>query len=194
MDDVQNTEQKILLTTLGCINEHGIDKVTVRMIAMQAGVNVAAVNYYFRSKERLMEQAIDMAMQNMFEDVDKMLTSATDGKALVNEVLEFLLWGINTYPGITRSFLYGPVVGGKAYERMISAPRDLMIRLRDRLIELCPGRRRDDLEAGIMGVFSTILMGCVAPELFEGFDLAGFHDEAAREGLVESLARTVVGE
>ena len=33
--------------------KHGFHNTTVRMISKQANVNVAAVNYYFRSKENL---------------------------------------------------------------------------------------------------------------------------------------------
>lgn len=192
-EEALTTEQRILLTAINCINEEGINKVTVRMIAERAEVNVAAVNYYFRSKDRLMEQAMDLAIANMFEDVDEMLRTVKDGRILVMKLLGFLLWGIEVYPGITRSFLYAPVAGEDNNGPMLSAMQSLTTRLRDRLIELCPNRRREDLEAGIMAVFSTMLIGCVVPEFFKSFTSAGFGDENARERLVAELTNMVVG-
>ena len=192
-EEAQNTEQRILLTAINCINELGINKVTVRMIAERADVNVAAVNYYFRSKDRLMEQAMELAVTNLFEDVDEMLATVKDGRILVMKLLGFLLWGIEEYPGITRSFLYAPVAGEENRGPMLPAMQSLTTRLRDRLVELCPNRRQEDLEAGIMAVFSTMLIGCVVPQLYESYTAAGFGDENARERLIAELTNMVVG-
>ena len=192
-EETLTTEQRILVTAINCINDEGINKVTVRMIAERAEVNVAAVNYYFRSKDRLMQEAMELALQNMFEDLDEMLLTVKDGRILVMKLLGFLLWGIEAYPGITRSFLYAPVAGEDEKGPMLPAIQSIIIRLRDRLTELCPNRRREDLEAGIMAVFSTMLIGCVVPELYEGFTAAGFGNENARERLVAQLTNMVVG-
>jgi len=192
-EEAQNTEQKILATAIDCINEEGINKVTVRMIAERAGVNVAAVNYYFRSKDRMMQEAMELAMKNMFEDVDEMLATVKDGRILMMKLLGFLLWGIEKYPGITRSFLYAPAAGEEDKGPMLPAMQSLITRLRDRLTELCPNRRPEDLEAGIMATFSTMLIGSVVPELFASFTAAGFGEENARERLVAELTNMVVG-
>src|SRR5438132_11915768 len=41
--------------------EKGFEGATVREICQQAGVNIAAVNYYFRDKERLYVEAVKQA-------------------------------------------------------------------------------------------------------------------------------------
>lgn len=192
-EEARSTEQRILMTAIDCINEEGINKVTVRMIAERADVNVAAVNYYFRSKDRMMHEAMNLALANMFEDVDEMLATVKDGRILMMKLLGFLFWGIETYPGLTRSFLYAPVAGEEDKGPMLPAMQSLITRLRDRLKELCPNRRTEDLEAGIMAAFSTMLLGCVMSELYEGFTAAGFGDENARERLVAQLTNMVVG-
>ena len=50
MDD---TKIKILEATERLIMEHGWEKVTFRMITSEAGVNLAAINYHFGSKDTL---------------------------------------------------------------------------------------------------------------------------------------------
>lgn len=47
------TKEKILDATLHLIKSEGIDSVTIRKIASEAGTNVALINYYFGSKENL---------------------------------------------------------------------------------------------------------------------------------------------
>ena len=192
-EEARSTEQRILMTAIDCINEEGINKVTVRMIAERADVNVAAVNYYFRSKDRMMHEAMNLALANMFEDVDEMLATVKDGRILMMKLLGFLLWGIEAYPGITRSFLYPPVAGEETNGPMLPGMQSLITRLRDRLAELCPNRRGEDLEAGIIAAFSTMLIGSVVPELFESYTAAGFGEENARERLVAELTNMGVG-
>lgn len=54
-DDV-SVKERILDRTIFLISKKGTTDVTVREIASEAGVNVAAVNYYFSSKEQMFDQ------------------------------------------------------------------------------------------------------------------------------------------
>ncbi len=63
-----SSEQKIMEATINCIEKQGIQNVTILSIAQEAGVNSAAISYYFRSKENMLEQALQTTIQNAFED------------------------------------------------------------------------------------------------------------------------------
>ena len=63
----QSTQEAILLATIDCINENGIEHLTTRMIAEKAGANIASINYYFRTKEQLVNQAL--IMHQLFQDM-----------------------------------------------------------------------------------------------------------------------------
>jgi len=52
-EDVQDTEQKIKNAARKIFLEQGYEGAKIRQIADEAGVNLAMVNYYFRSKELL---------------------------------------------------------------------------------------------------------------------------------------------
>lgn len=52
-EEVQDTEQKIKDAARKVFLEHGYDGAKIRQIAEEAGVNLAMVNYYFRSKDLL---------------------------------------------------------------------------------------------------------------------------------------------
>jgi AcrR family transcriptional regulator len=54
----ENTRGKLLRAAIRVFAEKGFEGATVRDICSEAGANVAAVNYYFGSKERLYESVI----------------------------------------------------------------------------------------------------------------------------------------
>lgn len=57
-----STKNKILEATLSIISNEGFQNVTIRRIAMDAGVNVAAVNYHFGSKDNVINEALEYLM------------------------------------------------------------------------------------------------------------------------------------
>lgn len=58
--------ERIVLATIGCVERHGVTGTTVRRIAEEAGVNIAAINYYFGSKEKLLETAFAHTLHEGF--------------------------------------------------------------------------------------------------------------------------------
>lgn len=52
------TREQILAVTLAFIQQEGLSALTIRAIAERAGVNVAAVNYHFGSKEALVQEVM----------------------------------------------------------------------------------------------------------------------------------------
>ncbi len=69
-----NTQEKILHAATKVFAEHGYKAATTRMICSEAKVNVALVNYYFRSKAELYKAVIGA----LFEDVAKPMMSIPD--------------------------------------------------------------------------------------------------------------------
>ena len=70
-----STQERILLAAKKVFAEHGFRDATTRMICKEAGVNIALVNYYFRTKAELYKAVIS----DLFEDVAKPLISIADG-------------------------------------------------------------------------------------------------------------------
>jgi AcrR family transcriptional regulator len=62
----------ILDRTIFLVGKKGTTDITVREIALEAGVNVAAVNYYFSSKEQMFEQMAARFLAG-FDDVMQLL-------------------------------------------------------------------------------------------------------------------------
>ena len=60
-------EIKIIEAAIDCIEQFGLKGATNRRIAEKAGVNLAAINYYFRSKENLIERVMETTLHNAFD-------------------------------------------------------------------------------------------------------------------------------
>ncbi|MEO0332890.1 MAG: TetR/AcrR family transcriptional regulator, partial [Bacteroidota bacterium] len=54
----ENTEEKIRQVAKRLFTERGYNGTKIRDVAEEAGVNIALLNYYFRSKERLYESIV----------------------------------------------------------------------------------------------------------------------------------------
>lgn len=61
-----STEQKIKEAARKMFTQKGFSATRTRDIAEEAGINLALLNYYFRSKEKLFEQVMLERMQQLF--------------------------------------------------------------------------------------------------------------------------------
>ena len=64
MRELKNIEEKILDTALYLIGKQGTCNVPIRAIAKEAGVNVSAINYYFRTKEEMLRNTKEFFIEN----------------------------------------------------------------------------------------------------------------------------------
>lgn len=69
------TEEKILLSASKVFTEKGFAGTRTRDIAEEAGINLALLNYYFRSKEKLFEQVMKAKIVLLFGQILPILTN-----------------------------------------------------------------------------------------------------------------------
>ena len=66
IEQEQTTEEKILEAASEVFTEKGFSGTRTRDIAEKAGINLALLNYYFRSKEKLFEQVMKIKVVLLF--------------------------------------------------------------------------------------------------------------------------------
>ena len=74
VENTKSTQEKILIAATKVFAENGFRDATTRMICAEAKVNVALVNYYFRSKAELYKAVI----ASLFEGTGKPLMALPD--------------------------------------------------------------------------------------------------------------------
>jgi len=79
--DIPNAKDRILNSTLYIIGKEGFQNVTIRKIAAAADVNIASINYYFGSKEGVINEALKCLtskFMSSFEILDNKKISSID--------------------------------------------------------------------------------------------------------------------
>ncbi len=161
------TQEAILMATIECINEFGIEDLTTRMIAEKAGANIASINYYFRTKEQLVHHVLEITIKHMLEDV----IAAIEDESLpfrqtLTDIFYYLISGARNNPGITTAHLYSLVV--KKDYQSVSARSFLAAfnNIRKRLLENFPDKDPGQLGLVLSTIFSAIMFMMLTPDFF----------------------------
>lgn len=99
------TKDKIVKATLDIISGEGFQNVTIRKIAGMAGVNVAAVNYHFGSKDAVINEALNMVTIQMEEAFSCLKSSELEPAARLESFVRQYSQVILEYPDIIRNFI-----------------------------------------------------------------------------------------
>ena len=187
----EQAPQRLIAAAIEEIEQHGLGQLTVRNVAAAAGVNIAAVNYYFRSKETLVAAALEGSVLHMVEDTDAYIARLPrDPQAVLTELLAFYLEGALRYPRLSRALLHDafttddyrgpfPTLFGPAMQRMRDAVRAVVPGLDDR-------RAAQRVIAALSAVFfPAFFAGLYAP-------FAALESEADRQRYAEEIARQVL--
>jgi AcrR family transcriptional regulator len=187
-------EQKIIEAAIACVEKLGEANATVREIAREAGVNVAAINYYFRSKAQLMERVYEKTLENAFDWSDFAESAGAGVCARIVHILSHLTAGAQTYPGITRAHfltLLDARDGRAAPTRMFFAR--FMDRMYDDMVSrgATPG---DALRDRLIQAVSAAVLGIgLHVNLWNGFRDADMKKPAACDRYIEELVNRLFG-
>lgn len=159
-----STQEAILLATIDCINEYGIEQLTTRMIAEKAGTNIASINYYFRTKEQLVNQVLEITIKHMLEDVIKTVEDySLPFRQTLSDIFFYLIEGGRRFPGITTAHLYSLVVE-KNYQSISSKSfREAFERIMERALENFPESDQACLRLLLSNIFSAIIFMMLTP-------------------------------
>jgi AcrR family transcriptional regulator len=171
-------QRRILIATLECIHELGLEGATVRAIAARAVVNPAAVNYYYRSKDRLIEEALRGAWSHVADDIALILEETVDADAAARLVVRYLMEGTIRGPRVVHAI----VVQHPALHAEVGAFfRALFGRLEK-------GGRRKKASLTALLLLAVSVLVSVAPEAAAALCGADFANEQTRERLWNDLS------
>jgi AcrR family transcriptional regulator len=167
-------ENRIIQATIDCIEMYGISGATNRRIAEVAGVNIAAINYYFRSKDALIQRCMEMTLKNAFDLSDFPPMPGVAAQERCAAILMDIIQGGHHFPGITRAHFFNLFAQGqpdplleKHTNRFID---ELAVDLQNRGCSL----PLDELKIALVQLMSAAIMAILAPTLFahqRGLDL-----------------------
>jgi AcrR family transcriptional regulator len=183
-----SVQGKIIDATIECIEREGIQAVTIRKIAKLAGVNSAAINYYFRSKEKLVDEVKRSTVEHVFEDWREILN---DESRSVRERL-FLLFtdymeGAIMFPGISKAQMWEPLIDNNYDSLFVKLLNGFLRELAKKLgLEL--KRPAKELKLVVIHLFCALSMPVLMPDLYRDFyDGKTFREAKVRRALIEHV-------
>jgi AcrR family transcriptional regulator len=154
----QTTRQRLLEVAGQVFAEKGFDRTTGKEICEQAGINTAAVNYYYGGIEGLYAVVVQEAHNRFvtFAATKAAIADKTDARAKLEAILELI---VRTIVGPTLSSWVLRVIG-----REVVAPSPVLERLRDK--EFLPKTRiLKSIVSELMGLpedHPAVARGCVS--------------------------------
>lgn len=192
MNQSPTTEEKIISAAIVCIEKYGVQGTTNRKIAQEAGVNNAAINYYFRSKDALIQRCLEVTLHNAFDFEDfETLPGDTPQEWCAAIINDLIVGGLN-YPGLARFHFYEVLANGKydslAVEKLNEFVGNLVRNLLSKNLDI----DETQLQFACMQMTSVMMMGILAPQLFAqqfGLDLS---NKDMRKAYVDSMVRKIL--
>src|SRR5690606_64171 len=85
------TKVKILEVATELFARHGFEGASIREIAREAGVNLAAVNYHFQNKQSLYYKVMDANCERMERDIAEMNHDAPSVETLTLRIFDYFI-------------------------------------------------------------------------------------------------------
>ncbi len=183
-----STKEKILIAAIDCIEESGLQALTIRSIAAKAEVNSAAISYYFGTKEKLIEEALIRSLEGFKKTLGDILRA--DGLDLRERLRAFftaLLDCLIRWPRLLKAHLQSPLLDGNYETPFCDMFNSFLTDVLRRLEEMSSGQREQNLRPLIIQSISAVLMPGLMPGLFKYFAGLDFADPEARRSYVENL-------
>lgn len=192
---MDSPEEKIILATIQCIEKYGLENTTIRQIGAEAGVNSAAINYYFRTKDQLMQRVMETTLKNAFDIGNFEHSVGLPIKERLIEVMDGLLQGALQFQNINKAFfleLLHSRSGETAMQKQCS--RFLNI-LKDEIAAAYPNKSTEELIHVLMGIASaTFLFPGLFPNFFALSPEVSLTDEQQRRDYVIYIVNTFLEE
>lgn len=192
MTNTPDMEMKIIEAAIACIEKFGMKDATVRRIAQQANVNVAAINYYFHTKEQLMERVMEITLENAFDWSHFDWSNDYPPKPRLAAILEHMVTGTQAYPEITRVHFISPLVDKGCSTASYEVFTRFMEMVYDDLVARGaePG---DDLRTALIQAITASILGIgVHIGICVDFARQDLRDAAVRKKYIERLVDKVL--
>lgn len=184
----EEVKGNIILATINCIEQNGVQAVTIRQIAEMAKVNVAAVNYHFGSKDNLVKLALAQTLKEVFVvNVADHFDGDQDISSALEDYFKTTLEGAITYPGITKAHLYDPFIKSNYNGIFVEKFQIFLEDLRSKIKPLFRDKSEEDIMIIVIQMFSAIFLPGILPGLFSKFPEMDFTDPQKREKYIHFL-------
>lgn len=181
-----NSKNKIVLATVSLIKEDEIN-ITARAIAQRAGVGLGLINYYFKSKEQLIDYSVQIIIDSVIDKVPSLTQRLKESPEMtIKEVAKATLDYLYKHPNISKISIMRDLKNSKANDntqRTIFAFDEILQRI-------IPDDSKRKLAGDIMcSSFQGAFLRKEVQKELDGFD---FQDKKQRDAFAENVIDIVI--
>jgi AcrR family transcriptional regulator len=100
-----DTSESIINATLKIIGEEGFQNVTIRKIAALAGVNVAAINYHFGTKDIVINEALKYLTGKLMKSFNLLKEKELSPKTRMQNFIRSYADAALEHPDVFRNYI-----------------------------------------------------------------------------------------
>lgn len=188
-DKGENIKEKLIEITARILREKGFKSATVRAITKEAKVNIAAIRYYFGSKEELISAALEYMMSSL-ENISAYLD---DSRLTAKERLKkYILAYFNLahrHPALFRSISRPSSAEAQGtYFIYLNLLRDqCWQKITENVIEITGFTDPHDVELKVMQIFAAVEFPIILESNNKGSFITQYTDPATLERYVDIL-------
>ena len=184
----REAQRKIVEAAIVCIERDGLQGVTIRSIAREAGVNSAAISYYFRSKDVLVTEALSATLENAFGDWEVLLREqSSDLRPRIRSILIEVFEGSLRFPGIVKAHLYDTFVNGSARTAFIARFSKFLSAMTREIAVHFPDRSASEIGGNVLQMVCAVLLPGIMPQLFRRATAVDLSRPEGRAAYIDAL-------
>jgi AcrR family transcriptional regulator len=188
-------KENIVIATIECIERKGIQAVTVRDIAEEAKINIAAVNYYFGSKESLLEEALKYSLySSLTQNYEEIEQANSEPYSMIKAFFKEIFQGSLQWPNVTKSHIYGPIMDNNYQGVFVEWLNDIADKLTVKAKTLNTKEMdTETLKLTLVQMISAVLLWSLMPDLFNKFLGFDFRNPQKQDQFLDLLLERYLG-
>ena len=188
------TREQIIAVTLEAMQQEGLAALTIRQIAERAGVNVAAVNYHFGSKDALVNEVLIELTAGLRSAFKQLTDEQAPPRARLHRFLDEFSRVLLRYPDVYRQAVGSGLLGGDGQRQYLGFLRAEGLQALNRLVREVTGETQERrlmlrIIQAIGGLVYPLLIG---PFIEQAADIK-LSDERVRREHVAICLQNLVG-
>lgn len=202
---MSETEKKILNAAREEFIATGLKGARMQAIADRAGVNKALLHYYFRSKEKLYEEALSDVIETLWGEIGlqiQQMKKAPDIKAMISLIVTTYVKTMQSNPLLIKIIIREladdgnilPVIAKRLFDTYGKIPRGLLEKIQQGIKDgdIYPDLRPVDILINTMGMCAiTFAIVPVAKKISEGIGISFEADDAFFKSRINSIITMV---
>lgn len=162
----QPIRDRLIDATIACIKNVGIHAVTIRSIANEADLNSAAINYYFGTKDKLIEEALCWAMANAMASFEMFEEKGKDSFDALQGFFRHNFEGIVNDPEIFKAYFYNPFIKNEYDPDTMNWFHGFLGQLVEVIKRFLPEADELEVKVTVVQLVSSMLVPGILPGLY----------------------------